>query len=126
MKSFKKLLLLSVLGLGVCVEKSFADPFKDERIHTAVVKAFDGKKTLNRTTLPDILKDLKEHVISIITYSVGEERKAYSEYENLYEALKNLNPDNLFMAYGQIKTVLIYLPVKTAHYIRKILAEHGL
>jgi hypothetical protein len=126
MKSFKKLLLLSVLGLGVCVEKSFADPVRDEKIHIAVVKAFDDKKTLNRTTLPEILKNLKEHVITIITYAAGEERKAYSEYENLYEALKNLNPDNLLMAYGQIKTVLIYLPVKTAHYVRKILAEYGL
>ena len=42
MKTFKKLFLLSVLGLGVSVEKSFADIYKDERIHGAVVKAFDA------------------------------------------------------------------------------------
>lgn len=125
MKTFKKLLLLSVLGLGVCVEKSFADYFKDEKIHSAVVKAFDDK-ILDRVTLPTILKDLKEHVITIITAEVNKERKAYSEYENLYTALKNLNPDNLFMAYGQIKTVLTYLPIKTAHYVRTMLAKHGL
>jgi vacuolar-type H+-ATPase subunit C/Vma6 len=127
MNTLKKLFLLSVLGLGVCVKSSLADHKTDTLIFNAVVKVLHNK-TITLITLPEILKELKTKVLEVVHPHADQQ-----EYKEFYLALKDLDVENLAKSYiailaaqPKIEKVVATAPEKTKNYIQAILKKHGL
>lgn len=117
MKVLPKLLLLSVLGLGVYVHETLADATIDAQIYATVEQSLSGKK-LDISSLPTILTSMKQRISDII--------KDNPDYAKLTEALKNFDTSSAIAAYMQLTKVLSCAPEKTQKLIKEKLKAHGI
>jgi hypothetical protein len=105
MKNIKKLILISVLGAGVCQQSVYADAATQAKIRN-VIKAHEHKLNSLKTSdelkkfLHVLIKDLKEAL---------KHAPNTQEYKKLKDALNSMNPDQLVSIMANLKTILNHL-----------------
>lgn len=112
MQIFKKLLLFSILALGLPFQQLSAHEKIDDAIFAVVIKALDGKK-IDKKSLVLILKHLKVEIMILI------KDQPEAEYQKLYQDLQRLSFDNIVSEYWQIMEAISLLPEKSKIYIEE-------
>jgi hypothetical protein len=122
----KKFVLLSVLGLGVCVNETQAgnkkddDVFMKHKIHK-IVEGVCVKNRGNQRTIPevqDILKIIKAQLLSLTEpYKDG-------SCKELYSRLTRFSPENQWTLKSQLLAIMAYLPAETISFLKQEFPEH--
>jgi hypothetical protein len=105
MKNIKKLILITVLGAGICQQNVYADAATQAKIRH-VIKTHEHKLNTLKTSddlkkfLHILIKDLKEAL---------KHAPNTPEYKKLKDALNNMNPDQLVSIMTNLKTILNHL-----------------
>lgn len=125
MKSFNKILLLTVLGFGAYVSEIKADAEIQTKIHKAIeakIANLGTKPTSNekesQAALVKILTEIKVDLLEILQSAPDT-----PQYKKLKTAVDQLKPANMLAMIGHIKTILANIDEKTKALILQQIPE---